>query len=276
MTDERSNPVTADTPQAELQSQQEYLRSLAQKGESSPEVAPVAEDSSVQQAQAQQTLASQAPSAKDKESNLRIMRENAERAARERDDALKRIAQYEQMFSQQQQRMPQEASQEPEFTVPDNDDLVDNRTVAKLSKSYKNSIMDVKKQNQLLLDQIRESQFKSEHPDWQKVMSDDNIKTLGAAFPEVAKTILCNPDRYEQAKSTYTMLKRFGIYEENPYEQDKNRALENMSKPRPSASVSPHPGASPVARANAYDDGLSEDMKKRYWKEMQQLRRGSL
>jgi hypothetical protein len=54
---------------------------------------------------------------------------------------------------------------------------------------------------------------------------------------------------------------------------DKLRAQKNAAKPKPLASVNPQQGDSPLSKANAFANGLTDDLKKQLRKEMEDARR---
>ena len=70
------------------------------------------------------------------------------------------------------------------------------------------------------------------------------------------------------------IMKKFGIYREDPHSEDRIRALRNTQKPKPITSVSPQQGDSPLSKANAFANGLTEDLKAQLRKEMAAARRG--
>lgn len=198
------------------------------------------------------------------------MRKATERAQRERDEAVRRAEQYERMLASQNPVVPDEP--EEEFQVPETDDLVDQKKLAELYKYQKKQIQELKRQQKAILENARtstgESRFMAEHPDWQKVMAMENIQALSDAYPELARSVNASTDVYEKAKATYQLIKRFNIYNEKPYEADKNRAMENVTKPRPSVSISPQQGDSPLSHANLFAKGFTKEVAEVLRKEM--------
>lgn len=206
--------------------------------------------------------------------NFRAMKESHERNRKQLEEALTRIQELESRgLNSQTAPEPEE-----EFVIPDNDDIPDNRTLAKMANVYKKQIKKLKEQQEAILRQTStstaESRFKAEYPDWNKVMSLNNIQTLSDAYPELAKSINASTDVYDKAVSAYTLIKRFGIYDENPNDAEKQRAVANVNKPRPLTSVSPQQGDSPLSRANAFANGLTDELKAQLRKEMEDARRG--
>lgn len=208
--------------------------------------------------------------------NFKAMKEANDRNRKQLEEALQRIQELESSRLNVQQPVEQEP--EEEIVIPDNDDIADNRTLNKLAKAYQKKIKKLEQQQESYFKQSHattaESRFKAEYPDWNKVMSLDNIQTLSSAYPELAKSINSSTDVYDKAVSAYTLIKRFGIYDENPNETEKQRAIANVNKPRPLTSVSPQQGDTPLSRANAFANGLTEELKAQLRKEMEEARRG--
>lgn len=203
-------------------------------------------------------------SAKEKDDNLRILRERADRASRERDEYARRLQEYE------NSKKPQEPDED--FGIKE-DDLVEGKHLAK----YARRIKQLEEQQKQYMQQSEESnaeiRLKTQYPDFDKVMTLENVESLSRAYPELAKSINASHDLYDKAYSAYTLIKKFGIYEEAPFEADKKKAADNMAKPRPLASVNPQQGDSPLSRANAFAEGLTDDLRAQLRKEMEDARK---
>ena len=200
------------------------------------------------------------------EKNIRALREKAERSERmewERDEALRRLQQYE----ASKQQAPQEI-EEPDYNIDEND-LVEGKHLKQYSKKLKKMQQDLQQQqqqNQLTATEIR---LKNEFPDFDKVVSTQNIEQLRNGYPELADTLnRSTTDIYAKAKSAYQLIKKLGIVVDDVYEQDRDKALKNAAKPRPLASVSPQQGDSPLSKANAFANGLTDELAKQLRKEM--------
>lgn len=201
----------------------------------------------------------------DQAKNFRAVKEAAERAARERDEALARLRQYE--SAQPHYHEQEEVEEEEEISVKP-DDLVEGKHLIRYNKEIK----DLKKQLKQFASQSHastsEARLRIQYPDFDKVMTLENIRALSHAYPELAKSINATNDLYDKSVSAYTLIKRFGIYDEVPYEAEKQKALANTAKPRPLASVSPQQGENPMQRANIFAQGLTEDLKQKLREEM--------
>ena len=275
----------------ELQHQQRIMRELEAQGPQVPESAPEpAEAAQPQVDNVQQPAAQASPEAAlpdqsitpvhpqssykeiDQARNFRAVKEAAERAARERDEALARLRQYENPPYAKTTGIPHEHEDEQEefedISVKP-DDLVEGKHLIRYNKEIK----DLKRQLKQFASQthasMAEDRLRAQYPDFDKVMALENIRALSAAYPELAKSINATNDLYDKSVSVYTLIKRFGIYDETPpYEAEKQKALANTAKPRPLASVSPQQGDTPLQRANIFAQGLTEDLKQKLREEM--------
>ena len=209
----------------------------------------------------------QTPFESDKEKNLRFLREKAEKLERERDEALKYIQSLQKPTQPQQQEQDQD-----EITINDND-LVEGKHLSKITKKYKKLEEQLKQYQQQSSETVIETKLKTQFPDFDKVVSKDNVELLRATYPELAQTLNTSTDLYNKAVSAYTMIKKLGIHKEDTFQSDKALAQKNAAKPKPLASIAPQQGDSPLSRANAFANGLTDDLKAQLRKEMEDARR---
>lgn len=247
------------------QSQQSVVTDSATDTVETVEVAapeqPVAVDNSKQE---QKKEAEQAR-------NFKAMREAAERVTRERDEVVQRLQEYERRYANQPQpnyAVANEPDTDFEGINLKDDELAEGQHLKKIASTIKKLEAKQKALEQQSYTSNAEVRLRSQFSDFDKVMTLQNVQTFSAAYPELAKSINASSDLYDKAVSAYTLIKRFGIYDEEPYQGDKVRALENTAKPRPLASVSPQQGESPLSRANAFANGLTEELKKKLREEM--------
>lgn len=195
------------------------------------------------------------------EENVRKLRIERDRLQREREELLQLI---------QDTKKPSHSNTvSPLVDIPvGDDDIVEGKHLKnyyqKLQKQQEDIIKAQEQSNKIYL----ESKLRSEMPDLDKVISQDNIETLRTLYPEIAQTIASDSNTYTQGKSAYQMIKSLGIYKEDKYQDDRRRAQENANKPRPLSSVSPQQGESPLSHANSFANGLTDDLKKSLYKEM--------
>lgn len=196
------------------------------------------------------------------EINFKRLREKALQLEKERDEAIKH-AQALQATSQQP-----DIDEELEDVEMNPDDLVEGKHLSKFNKKIKNlegQLNDYKQQSAAT---AIESKLKSEYLDFDSVVTKDNVDALRLTYPELARTIQSSPDLYSKAVSAYTLIKRLGIFQEDTFQGDKGLAHKNANKPKPTTSITPQQGQTPLSRANAFANGLTPELKDQLYKEM--------
>ncbi len=216
-----------------------------------------------------------APQESNKEYNLRVLRERAERAERERDEMMRAIMAQQKPQQQEQRVQPDE----DEFSFQmDDEALVEGKHVKQLAqqvtalkKMLKQSEQQFKKTDQ----QTLEMRLQTQYPDFNKVVTHDNLTRLRDMNPDLADSILKNEDQYKQAKLAYDMVKQFGIYKDESFNADRIQAQKNIKKPRPLSAISPTQSESPLSKANAFAHGeLTKHVKDTLYQEMLQAMKG--
>jgi len=197
--------------------------------------------------------------------NFKFLREEKERIEREHAQALQRLAAYELQHKNQQQ--PEE---DLEINIGD-DDLFEGRHYKKLQKKLQKQEEILKQYQQQMQQTSVETRLHTQFPDFDKVVSAENIKILNKTEPELAQALADTPDFYSKAVSAYKMIKKFGIYNAENYDYEKEIARKNSLKPKPLASVSPQKSESPLTKANAFSGDLTPELKKQLWREMQDI-----
>ena len=217
---------------------------------------PQQEYQEVQQ-QEQQTAPKKKYEYNESQKNLQAMRQKAEQAERERDAAMKRLQEIEQ--------------QSEEFTLAP-DDIAEGKHLKKIHQKLTNEIKSLKEElysyKQQSTAATTEARIKAQYNDFDSVVTADNLAALRDSYPELASTLQSSPDLYSQAVSAYTMTKKLGIAADKQYEGDREKVKANAYKPRPTNAVSPQQGDNPLTRANAFADGLTDDLKEQLRKEM--------
>lgn len=148
-------------------------------------------------------------------------------------------------------------------------DLVEGKHLSKVDKRIQKLEQQLRQYEQITTVETVKSRLKNQYPDWDKVFNEENLARLEVEYPEIAHTLNASTDVYKSGVSAYTMIKKLGIVSpEDSYIQDKILAHKNASKPKPVASISPQQGSSPLSQANAFANGLTEDLKAQLRKEM--------
>lgn len=211
----------------------------------------------------------QSPSAK----HFKAVRDLKERAERERDEAIRRAQEVEARYSNIRTNSAEPLQEESQEITIGNDELAEGKHL----KTLLNKISKLEKQQQQYQSQssssIIEARLKMQYPDIEKVVSKENVEILGIQYPELAATINESSDLYKKAVSAYTLIKKLGIHPEDNYREDRTRAAVNAAKPRTLSSVNPQQGDSPLSHANAFANGLTDELKASLLKEMMQARR---
>jgi hypothetical protein len=200
--------------------------------------------------------------------NIRVMREAKERAERERDEVVKLLQERER---QTQTQRNQQVVQEDEDVNLAPDEIAEGKHLSKFGKKIKRLEDQLNAYHKQSSEASIEAKIKAQYPDFDRVVSRDNLSLLQAAYPELVQTIHTASDLYSKGVTAYTLIKKFGI--DAPGNEEEDRLKKNMAKPRSVASISPQQGDSPLTRANPFAQGLTEDVKKQLYKEMTEAAR---
>ena len=217
-------------------------------------------------AQTQPQTQNSNPRAEQEARNFAALREKANRAERERDEALRLVREME---SKRQQPLEEDY----DISLGD-DEIAEGKHLSKVQKKIKSLENQLKKYQQESAMTAVESRIRSNYPDFDSVVSKDNLTSLQNSYPELAQTLLTSTDQYSQAASAYTLIKKLGIDNQGSYEMDKQRVQQNANKPKPLASIASQQGQGALSQANAFANGLTKDLKDQLIKEMQESRKG--
>ena len=206
--------------------------------------------------------------------NWKLLREEKEaaereraRIERERDELLRRFREAElqqkiqQLQSQQlqSQQAPslQDTDNEIEFSLPtlEPDALAEGKHVSQLHKENRQMRSQLKQYQKQTQQQLIELQLKAQYPDFDAVVSKDNVDELKRAHPSIAQALASalSNDPYNAAASTYAIIKQMGIDKTSQDAALARRMIQdNATKPRSAQAASPQRGPNPLAQANEY------------------------
>jgi hypothetical protein len=218
--------------------------------------------------------------------SFRELAQRTEKAERERDELLRKL--YEREASNDVARSKQQRIDQPQpdedFNIDAaDDDLAEIKHVKSLAEQVKilkrqaaeERVRREEEQEKSRLITI-ENKIKSQYPDFDKVVSGDNIELLKYRDPEFTSGLDFKKNPYATAISTYLAIKESGIYQGNDYAAEKKRVQENISKPRLSPAVSStQSGDSPLSKANAFSNGLTPELQAQLRKEMEAVRKAN-
>lgn len=209
--------------------------------------------------------------------NFRRMREELDMAKRERDEA----RHYAMQMNQPKQQAPQPEPEDDYSDIGlDDDGLAEGKHLKKVLKEMREMKKELHSYKQKSYEDTTQIKLTTQYPDYNKVMTTENLAMLENANPELAEMIMNTKDPFKSRKLAYDMVKQYGIYKDSPvkaqnFDSEKAIAQKNAAKPRPLASVSPQQGDSPLSKANAFANGnLSKDMKEQFRREMTEAMRG--
>lgn len=204
----------------------------------------------------------------DKEHNMRVLRERAESVERDKNRLQQeRDAYYTRLQELQNASAKTQESEDPSLAP---DDLVEWKYVQKELKKVKDEFNSYKQQSQA---SSAETRLKIQYPDFEHVVTSYNIDRLRNEYPELAATINTNNDVYTKAVAAYTMIKKLNLSPSDDQLKTHARIQENNQKPRPTSTLSPQQGESPLQRANAFAGGLTPELKAALLKEMNEARK---
>lgn len=107
------------------------------------------------------------------------------------------------------------------------------------------------------------------YPDFQDVVSRENVENLKETEPELAKSLSYITDPYDQAVAAYKLMKKMGIGVDMA-KAEKEKAFKNTQKP---LSVNAVTKQSAIGNAHIFENGLTPELKKALQKEMEECRK---
>lgn len=113
-----------------------------------------------------------------------------------------------------------------------------------------------------------DERLKLRFPDFVDVVTKENFDLLKTQDPELAQSVYAlAQDPYAQGAAAYKLLKKTGIGDMSKNQPQKAKALENSKKP---VSVQSVTKASAIGEAHKFENGLTPELKKELYREMQQ------
>lgn len=215
-------------------------------------------------------------SSKAKEENLRIMRERAERAEREREMLMAELMKRAHPSEVAPRKAPVvEEDVDFDINIAD-DDLADGKVVKALATQVKRLSKELVQAKQQTQATTLETRLKQTYPDYQEVLSDDNIAALKTMEPEIFAGVESMNDKYLAVAAAYKWVKKLGIHEDSGSLTDKRQSIaRNTAKPKPTQSLGIQK-SSPLTDAARYaDKRMTESDRLNEWRIMQEIRRRS-
>ena len=180
--------------------------------------------------------------------NFKMLREQAEAIARENAELKKRI----------------QAQPEENYTVA-NDDLVEGKHLVQQKKYVDQQVEELKEQLRQQQILMTENLIRSQCPDFDNVVTEQNLAKLRNEYPEVAESLGSSSDLKNKAVAAYKLIKKLNI-SGSQVDADRDLIAKNMAKPKVSASLPKAEGD--LARANAFERGFTDAEKEERYKQM--------
>jgi len=187
------------------------------------------------------------------------------RAERERDEALARLRELEERKAEQEDDLL--SSIQP-------DEIAEGKHLSKVQKKIIQLEHKIKEQERRSQEYATEIRLKAQYPDYDQVVSSDNIELLKEQDPEAAMIADSIPNLYNKAVYAYKAIKGLTMEQkkQNLFDAEKAKAQANAAKPRPAVAINPQQADSPLSRVNAFADGLTPELQKQLLKEMANAR----
>ncbi len=233
------------------------------------------EQEEVEDAPAQEVVR---PQVKTQQENFKAIREAKEKAERERDILLQELAKRQSQFvdaSSKKEVEPVDTSDPELDLLLDDEALVEGKHAKKMIQAMKKMREEMRAFNNKSTQYTIESRIKNNFPDFEKVVSSENVEMLNTMYPEIAQSLKDTSDMYTKAAAAYKVIKNMGIYKDHEEFMPQKQVInKNVSKPRPASSVSPQAGNSPLAKANSFANGLTPELQAQLRREMFEARKG--
>lgn len=185
-------------------------------------------------------------------------------ARRKMQELERRAQEQEELIRRLQASTPKEKDDLDDLT---DDDIVTVSQAKKLAAKMAQEVaQNVVKQKDL---STLEERIQLKYPDFEEIVSSKAIEDLKKNEPELAYSLASMQDPYQQAVAAYKLLKKIGGKDSMTLEQKK--ALENRAKPQSSQSIIKN---SAIGNAHLFENGLTPDLKKQLYQEMQQAIKG--
>lgn len=228
-------------------------------------------DEVVEQEQAQDTAESQQPQETPLQAKQRENQEAAERNWRETRQALKDQERVIRELKNQleQKSMPTQKEIDVLSTLA-HDDLLTRAQAERLAELKARQIVEETIQKQHA--STAEERIRMKYPDFDEVLSEQNIEFLRQHKPSLVRSVLANSDPYAQAEAAYELAKSFCTQNDESRENMK-KLEENKQKPLSSNAVKKPSSALDNAHAYTTDKVLTKEGRDHYYQQMQQAKK---
>lgn len=206
------------------------------------------------------------------EKNWKAIRDKQERLEREYEKERQKREEYEQLLYKQLTKPKEELKEDDEIESIADDDWLTKKQSQKLAQklateAVKKALEEDRRQRS---EQELPYRLKNQYPDFENVVTEDNVKQLRAQEPELAQALSQIHDKQAQAIAAYKYIKSFipKAAEQTDY---KERVEKNSKKPGSLSAV----GSSSLSQATGFEKGLTPELRKQLWQEMNECSKKS-
>lgn len=161
-----------------------------------------------------------------------------------------------------------EKAEEDELDKLADDDIVTKAQAKKMAvKMAREIAQEVIQQRE---NSTVDERLQNKYPDFGEVVTRENVELLKQTEPELAMSLAHITDPFTQGVAAYKLMKKAGIGEEMKAPKEKQKAVTNSQKP---VSVNAATKQSAIGNAHIFENGLTPDLKKQLWAEMQELKK---
>lgn len=172
-----------------------------------------------------------------------------------------RMRETKEQLERENRELKQKMEQGQDDLGIDDDDIVEGRTVKKLSKKLRELESAYQKERMAAIPERLNNKFS----DFDQVVTQENVKKLEQSEPELYASIISGNDLYAKGVSVYKTLKAMGIVENDTYKSQKEQVQANQSRPVSAQAIR---GQGALSEANIFAKGLTPELKKQLQKEM--------
>lgn len=180
---------------------------------------------------------------------------NFEEMRRRLAEAERRAQHAENMIQSQQPQQQQVTTEEEDFNI-DNEDYVQAKHVKTSTKKLHKKLSVTEQKLQELENKLSYFEAKVDTDslkDFDKVVSDDNLKTLARLYPDDYQTMMGSQNLKAKSKTAYNMIKNYGIASPKDTSHLDDKISANKQKPQSASLVAPQSPSTPLSRLNDYD-----------------------
>jgi len=212
--------------------------------------------------------------ASDKELNFRAIRESNYKLQAQLEEERQKREELQRAIEEKfaNHLKAQEPDEEDELADISDDDWLTRKHAEKVaerrSKVIVKQMLEEERQNRAK--EELPNRLKSQFPDFESVVTKENLEYLKANKPHIALSLAANKDPYAQALAAYDAVKAF--CPSTQIREEEQRMNANSQKP---GTLGNAKAPSPLSEAKMFERGLTPDLKKKLQQEMISAMRGS-